>query len=78
MTGRCLGVLVTSAVIATLGIFSPAHAEFFGCNTPKVRYYSGTPWSYSHAPARQSYAAASYRVSRPVYHATRHTYRTQW
>jgi hypothetical protein len=74
------GRFFTAAAIA-IGLASaavtPASAEFFGCNTPKVRYYSGTPWSY-HAPARQSYASASYRVSRPVYHATRHSYRTQW
>lgn len=71
---------VLAAATIALGLASvatPAKAEFFGCNTPKVRYYSGTPWSYR-APARQSYAAASYRVSRPVYHAARHSYRTHW
>jgi len=77
MSGGRLGVLVVGAAIAASAVLTPAQAEFFGCNTPKVRYYSGTPWTY-HAPARQSYAAASYRVSRPVYHATRHSYRTQW
>jgi hypothetical protein len=77
MSSVRIGALVAGAAIAASAIFTPAHAEFFGCNTPKVRYYSGTPWSF-HAPARQSYAAASYRVSRPVYHAYRHSYRTQW
>lgn len=77
MTGARVSVFVAAAVISASAAFTPAHAEFFGCNTPKVRYYSGTPWSY-HSAARQSYAAASYRASRPVYHATRHSYRTQW
>jgi len=77
MTGGRLVILFAGATIAGSAVFTPAHAEFFGCNTPKVRYYSGTPWSYSATP-RQSYASASYRASRPVYHANRHSYRTQW
>ncbi len=77
MIDRRLAILIASGAIAGSAIFTPAHAEFFGCNTPKVRYYSGTPWSH-HVTPRQSYAAASYRGSRPVYHATRHSYRTQW
>ena len=77
MTGGRLGMLVAGAAIAGSAVITPAQAEFFGCNTPKVRSYSGTPWSY-HAPARQSYAAASYRTSRPVYHATRQSSRTHW
>lgn len=76
MTGRLFSMFVAAAATAAWAASTPAHAEFFGCNTPKVRHYSGTPWSY-HAPARQRYAAASYRVSRPVYHG-RHSYRAHW
>jgi len=78
MVSARFSVLAAAAVAMGLAaVATPANAEFFGCNTPKVRVYSGTPWSH-YGTARQSYASASYRSTRPVYHATRHSYRTQW
>ena len=82
MTGPRLVMAAVLAAGVITAALTPAQAEFFGCNTPKVTHYStsGSSWSYRAGSryGHHAYASASRRFAQPGYRIVRHVYRSHW